>query len=179
MNENNFGQDFGILERPCFFPVSPKHVSNRFSTIVFFPLAPFCLQGLGVGLLYWAVSGQRNDCFTGQPPSLGWPNPSSVLYGFFFVGVCSGAPNVQIAAPTGSYCKPRSLLKIELSFHICCVLNPRFFRYCFAIFYAKMLDRLTSIWWMGARSCLIYASQMSFWFLPAHVKNWGNIGRFI
>ena len=28
----------------------------------------FFLQGLGFGLLYWAVSRQRNDCCTGQSP---------------------------------------------------------------------------------------------------------------
>ena len=33
----------------------------------FFPRS-FFLQSLGVGLLYWAVSKQRNDCCTGQAP---------------------------------------------------------------------------------------------------------------
>ena len=28
----------------------------------------FFLQSLGFGLLYWSVSRQRNDCFTGQSP---------------------------------------------------------------------------------------------------------------
>lgn len=30
--------------------------------------APFFLQGLGFGALYWAVSKQRNGCSTGQSP---------------------------------------------------------------------------------------------------------------
>jgi len=34
---------------------------------LFFPRTLF-LQGFSVGLLHWAVSRQRNDCCTGQPP---------------------------------------------------------------------------------------------------------------
>ena len=34
----------------------------------FFFLAPSSLQGLGFGLLYWAVSRQRRNCRTGQSP---------------------------------------------------------------------------------------------------------------
>ena len=36
----------------------------------FFFLAPSSLQGLGFGLLYWAVSRQRRNCRTGQSPGL-------------------------------------------------------------------------------------------------------------
>ena len=35
---------------------------------VFFPFETFLPQDLGLGLLYWAISRQRNDCVTGQSP---------------------------------------------------------------------------------------------------------------
>ena len=58
----------------------------------FFFSAPVCLQGLGVGLLYMAVSRQRGECCIGRQRSNsctvqfprygtegGWPNPSHAL----------------------------------------------------------------------------------------------------
>ena len=40
---------------------------NLTRMVFFFPRS-FFLQSLGFGLLYWSVSRQRNDCFTGQSP---------------------------------------------------------------------------------------------------------------
>ncbi len=52
---------------PLFFP-SP--FCTETSLIFYFFVRVFLPQDLGLGLLYWAVSRQRqrNDCCTGQPP---------------------------------------------------------------------------------------------------------------
>ena len=44
-----------------------KGFSNLDLQTFFFPRS-FFLQSFGFGLLYWSVSRQRNDCFTGQSP---------------------------------------------------------------------------------------------------------------
>ena len=98
--------------------------------LLFFFSAPVCLQGLGVGLLYMAVSRQRGECCIGRQRSNsctvqfpryategGWPNPSHALsYG---AGVWLGTVGSRgIREEFHGGTKPSTFLWEDVSSHL-------------------------------------------------------------